>query len=254
MNTLYSTLCCKNFSAVGVAAAVQLETPTPENLSWRTMCNTWVSYFHAVLQLCARNKAAIHGKACHVRAIHFGLQEDTTTSNILINLYCKSGLLSSARKVFDGMQHEARTKQPSMGKHAMSFVQRPQSVRWNASTKLGFLEYIDWLPLIQTCLWELHWLMLCKVGLVKDASWVSRAAGEVLLHGVNDQFYSLPLCGCSGLAALMKENSVEDAYTVFTGIEEKCVSWNTMISGFSKHARALEAMISFENAADESLP
>ncbi|KAK8540645.1 hypothetical protein V6N13_026963 [Hibiscus sabdariffa] len=322
-------------SAVGVAAAVQLETPIPEDLSWGTMCNnTRVSYLHAFLQLCARNKAAIHGKACHARAIRLGLQEGTTTSNILINMYCKSGLLSSARKVFDGMPvrslvswntligsyaqneeaHEALNLFKLMQRNGSSFSEFTVSSVLCASVAIcavsvckqlhGFAikAAVDSNMFVGTALVDVY----AKSGLLRDAGWVFESMRErsvvtwscmvtgyvqnglfeealLLFRRVQimevepDQFLlSSVICGCAGLAALIegkqvhaiisktgfgsnifiasslidmyaKCGSVEDAYTVFTGIEEKnVVSWNAMISGFAKHARALEAMISFE--------
>ena len=343
MNTLYryrENLCytyslhCKNFSAVGVAAAFQLETPIPEDLSWRKMCNTPVSYLHAVLQLCARNRTPNQGKACHAQAIRFGLLEDTTTSNILVNMYCKSGLLSCARKVFDemparslvswntligsyaqnGEAQEALSLFKLMQREGNSFSEFTISsvlcacaavCYVNVCTQLhGFAikTAIDSNLFVGTALVDVY----AKSGLVKDAScvfesmrernvitWSCMVVGYVqnelfeeallLFHRAqimeleHDQFiFSSIICGCAGLSALIegkqvhaiisktgfgsnifvasslidmyaKCGSVEEAYTVFTGIEEKnVVSWNTMISGFAKHARALEAMISFE--------
>ncbi|MBA0593872.1 hypothetical protein Gorai_010800 [Gossypium raimondii] len=325
---------CKKFSAVGVAAAVQLETPTPVTLSRRRMSNTWVSYLHAVLQLCARNKASIQGKACHARAIRFGLQEDTTTSNILINVYCKSGLLSSARKVFDGMParslvswntligsyaqngeaHEALSLFKLMQRNGSSFSEFTISSVVCASVAIcavfvckqlhGFAikAAVDSNVFVGTALADVY----AKSGLVKEASrvfesmqersvvtWSCMVVGYVqnelfeeallLFHRAqkmeveHDHFIlSSIICGCAGVAALIegkqvhaiisktgfcsnifvasslidlyaKCGSVEEAYTVFTNVEDKnVVSWNAMISGFAKHARALEAMISFE--------
>ncbi|KAK8644782.1 hypothetical protein V6N13_118651 [Hibiscus sabdariffa] len=325
----------QDYELVGVAAVAQLETPTPEDLSWRTMCNyTLVSYLHAFLQLCARNKAAIHGKACHARAIRLGLQECTTTSNILINMYCKSGLLSSARKVFDGMPvrslvswntligsyaqneeaHEALNLFKLMQRNGSSFSEFTVSSVLCASVAIcavsvckqlhGFAikAAVDSNMFVGTALVDVY----AKSGLLKDAGWVFESMRErsvvtwscmvvgyvqnglfeealllfrrvQIMEVEHDQFLlSSVICGCAGLAALIegkqvhaiiskagfgsnifiasslidmyaKCGSVEDAYTVFTGIEEKnVVSWNTMISGFAKHARALEAMISFE--------
>ncbi|XVF34264.1 hypothetical protein REPUB_Repub18cG0044400 [Reevesia pubescens] len=343
MNTLHRyrgnlcytyTLRCKNFSAVGVAAAVQRETPIPEDLSWRKMCNAPVSYLHALLQLSARNKAAIQGKACHAQAIYLGLQEDTTTSNILINMYCKSGLLPSARKVFDEMPARSLVSWNTLiGSYAQKgevqealslfkFMQREGNSfsEFTISSVLcacvaicavfeckqlhGFAikAAIDSNMFVGTALVDVY----AKSGFVKDASCVFESMHErsvvtwscmmvgyaqnelfeealLLFHRAqimeveHDQFmFSSIICCSAGLAALIegkqvhaiisktgfgsnifvasslidmyaKCGSVEEAYTVFTGIEEKnVVSWNIMISGFAKHARVLEAMISFE--------
>ncbi|WRX12782.1 Pentatricopeptide repeat - like 10 [Theobroma cacao] len=347
MNTLYRyrgnlyhvytyTFLSNNFSTLGVAsaAAAELETPTPEDLSWRKMCCTQVSYLHTVLQLCARNRAAIPGKACHALTIHFGLQADTIASNILINMYSKSGLLSCARKVFDemparslvswntligsyaqrGQAQEALTLFMFMQKGGNPFSEFTiSSVLCACVANCAVFECkqlhgfaiktaIDSNMFVGTALVDVY----AKSGLVKDASWVFESMQErsvvtwscmmvgyvqnelfeealLLFHRAqimeleHDQFmFSSIICACAGLAALIegkqvhaiisktgfgsnifvasslidmyaKCGSVEEAYTVFTGIEEKSVvSWNTMISGFAKHARALEAMISFE--------
>ncbi|XP_040968555.1 pentatricopeptide repeat-containing protein At5g04780, mitochondrial [Gossypium hirsutum] len=314
---------CKKFSAVGVAVAVQLETPTPVTLSRRRMSNTFVSVVRF-----------LPNKACHARAIRFGLQEDTTTSNILINVYCKSGLLSSARKVFDGMParslvswntligsyaqngeaHEALNLFKLMQRNGSSFSEFTISSVVCASVAIcavfvckqlhGFAvkAAVDSNVFVGTALADVY----AKSGLVKEASrvfesmqersvvtWSCMVVGYVqnelfeeallLFHRAqkmeveHDHFIlSSIICGCAGLAALIegkqvhaiisntgfcsnifvasslidmyaKCGSVEEAYTVFLNVEDKnVVSWNAMISGFAKHARALEAMISFE--------
>ncbi|KAE8682708.1 hypothetical protein F3Y22_tig00111238pilonHSYRG00433 [Hibiscus syriacus] len=88
-----------------VAATFQLETPTTEDLSWRrTMCNnSWVSYLHAVLHLCARNKAAVPGKAYHAREPVSGCKK--TLQHPTFSLICIPNLFfcPRARRVFDGM-------------------------------------------------------------------------------------------------------------------------------------------------------
>lgn len=45
----------------------------------------------------------MEGKACHAQIIRVGLQSDTLTSNMLINMYSKCGLRNCASKVFDEM-------------------------------------------------------------------------------------------------------------------------------------------------------
>ncbi|KAL1060203.1 hypothetical protein V6Z11_1Z116800 [Gossypium hirsutum] len=273
--------------------------------------------------LCARNKASIQGKACHARAIRFGLQEDTTTSNILINVYCKSGLLSSARKVFDGMParslvswntligsyaqngeaHEALSLFKLMQRNGSSFSEFTISSVVCASVAIcAVFAAVDSNVFVGTALADVY----AKSGLIKEASrvfesmqersvvtWSCMVVGYVqnelfeeallLFHRAqkmeveHDHFIlSSIICGCAGVAALIegkqvhaiisktgfcsnifvasslidmyaKCGSVEEAYTVFTNVEDKnVVSWNAMISGFAKHARALEAMISFE--------
>ncbi|KAL8518196.1 hypothetical protein ACS0TY_009532 [Phlomoides rotata] len=46
----------------------------------------------------------MQGKSCHAQVIQFGLQTDASTSNMLINLYSKCGVVGYSRKVFDEMR------------------------------------------------------------------------------------------------------------------------------------------------------
>ncbi|XP_038691702.1 pentatricopeptide repeat-containing protein At5g04780, mitochondrial [Tripterygium wilfordii] len=87
----------KSFSAAANA-------PTEENLVWvGTSATAKVSYLHALLQFCARERLPMEGKACHAQILHIGLQNNALTSNILTNLYSKCSLIEWARTVFDKM-------------------------------------------------------------------------------------------------------------------------------------------------------
>ncbi|KAG6677611.1 hypothetical protein I3843_14G035500 [Carya illinoinensis] len=89
-----------------VSANVRAQSPNaePEDLVHEgTSDTTHVSGLHKLLQLFARTRAPIEGKACHAKIIHVGLQADTLTSNMLINMYSKCGLVDCARAVFDEM-------------------------------------------------------------------------------------------------------------------------------------------------------
>ncbi|GLT88727.1 hypothetical protein SLE2022_067390 [Rubroshorea leprosula] len=91
--------CYNNFSSV---AAAKMEIQIPEEKVWESL-TAQVSALHSLLQSCARNRAAIKGKACHAKIIIWGLHAAVRTSNMVINVYAKCGLWSSARKVFDKM-------------------------------------------------------------------------------------------------------------------------------------------------------
>jgi pentatricopeptide repeat protein len=88
-------------------ARSQSSNPEPEDLVYvgtsTTATTRHVSSLHGLVQLCARTRANMEGKACHAQVIRVGLQADTLTSNMLINMYSKCGLVGCARKVFDEM-------------------------------------------------------------------------------------------------------------------------------------------------------
>ncbi|KAK3228522.1 hypothetical protein Dsin_000403 [Dipteronia sinensis] len=82
---------CNNFSAIANAAQIQQDGIFDK------------SNLHSILQLCARERETIQGKACHAKIIHTGLKAHCLTSNMLISMYSKCGLVDNARKVFDEM-------------------------------------------------------------------------------------------------------------------------------------------------------
>ncbi|KAJ6433054.1 hypothetical protein OIU84_020143 [Salix udensis] len=64
---------------------------------------TKVLKLHSLLQFCAKNREPITGKVCHGQVIRLGLETDTLTSNMLMTMYSKCGLIRHACKVFDEM-------------------------------------------------------------------------------------------------------------------------------------------------------
>ncbi|KAK1379207.1 Pentatricopeptide repeat-containing protein [Heracleum sosnowskyi] len=62
-----------------------------------------LSRLQNIVQTCAENRAITQGIASHSQIIQLGHQSDTLTSNMLINMYSKCGLLNQARHVFDQM-------------------------------------------------------------------------------------------------------------------------------------------------------
>lgn len=276
----------------------------------------------------------MEGKACHAQVIQIGLQRDTLTLNMVINMYSKCGLVEFARSVFDEMPERSLvswntmigsyTQNGNEGEALDLFVEMQREgtefseftvsgVLCACAAKFAVLECkqlhafalkasMDSNAFVGTALLDVY----AKCNLIKDAikvfldmpersaiTWSSMAAGYVqnelyeealvLFHRAqvagleNNQFIiSSVLSACAALAALIEGNqvhsvlyktgfhaniyvasslvdmyakcgSIKDAYVVFSCVEEKnVVLWNTMISGFSRHARSVEAMISFE--------
>ena len=58
---------------------------------------------HYLLQLCAKTRSLVGGRACHAQVIRVGWEMDVLTSNMLINMYSKCSLGDSARKKFNEM-------------------------------------------------------------------------------------------------------------------------------------------------------
>ncbi|KAH0711625.1 hypothetical protein KY289_007584 [Solanum tuberosum] len=60
-------------------------------------------YLHRTVQECAKQRNAMTGKSMHTQIIKYGYEVDILTTNMLINMYSKCGIVDFARKVFDEM-------------------------------------------------------------------------------------------------------------------------------------------------------
>nr|POE86141.1 pentatricopeptide repeat-containing protein [Quercus suber] len=108
MKTLrrYTRLWCSfgpHYRHFSVLANVKPQCPTLEDLVYVSARVAHVSSLHEMLQLFARTRVPMKGKACHAQVVCVGLQTDIITANMLIAMYAKCGLVDCARKVFDKM-------------------------------------------------------------------------------------------------------------------------------------------------------
>ncbi|XP_047940318.1 pentatricopeptide repeat-containing protein At5g04780, mitochondrial-like isoform X2 [Salvia hispanica] len=71
---------------------------------WVCTRQTFLQIQQTIVQKCAKQRAIQPRKSSHAQIILFGLQSDTSTSNMLINFYSKCGAVDHARKVFDEMR------------------------------------------------------------------------------------------------------------------------------------------------------
>ncbi|KAK4403964.1 Pentatricopeptide repeat-containing protein, mitochondrial [Sesamum angolense] len=97
-----SSLHCRSISLISTA---ELEPPTQEaDHVWVCTRADFLQIQQSLIRKCAKRRAFMQGKSCHAQIIHFGLQADTLTSNMLINMYSKCGVVGYSRKVFDEMR------------------------------------------------------------------------------------------------------------------------------------------------------
>ncbi|XP_022938553.1 pentatricopeptide repeat-containing protein At5g04780, mitochondrial isoform X3 [Cucurbita moschata] len=220
-------VCISRFFASS-SCIIECEKGTTEDF-----CSTHVSYVLELLKLCAKRRLFLQGKACHARILLMGLQAETSTSNILINMYAKCGSVDVARQVFDEMPSRSLVSWSTMigsltqnAKCALSECQLLHAFAVKAAMNLNVF--------VATALLDVY----AKCGLMNDAAnvfesmsersvvtWSSMAAGYVqnamyeealalfrkawetgLKH---DQFLmSSVICACAGLAAMIEGNQV----------------------------------------------
>ncbi|KAL1201424.1 Pentatricopeptide repeat-containing protein [Cardamine amara subsp. amara] len=194
----------------------------------------------SVLSACGANCDAVGCKKLHCLSVKTCLDLNLYVGTALLDLYAKCGMIEDAVQVFE-------------------FMQDKSSVTWS-SMVAGYVQNKNY----------------------EEALLLYRRAQRMSLE--QNQFtLSSVICACSNLAALIegkqmhavirkcgfgsnvfvassavdmyaKCGSLRESYIIFSEVQEKNIElWNTIISGFAKHARPKEVMILFEKMQQDGM-
>ncbi|KAK2968167.1 hypothetical protein RJ640_018260 [Escallonia rubra] len=225
----------KNISAVA-NIIIETETVTEEqDPVWLEADETHVKDLQYTLQRCALRREPMEGKACHGQTIQFGLQLDTLTSNMLINMYSKCGLVGSGRKVFDKMPQRSLvswntmigsyTQNGNEGEALNLFVQmQREGAGFSEFTMSG---------------------VLCACA-AKSAVFECRQLHAVALKTAMDLNVFV---GTALLDVCAKCNLIKDAIRVFESMSDRsAVTWSSMVAGYVQNELYEEALVLFHRA------
>ncbi|XP_016450329.2 pentatricopeptide repeat-containing protein At5g04780, mitochondrial-like [Nicotiana tabacum] len=95
----------RNLSSVADATLQKAAEEEEFDSVWKCKDTNILPFLHRTVQECAKERAAMNGKCVHSQIIKLGYEADTLTTNMLINMYSKCGLVDYARKMFDEMPH-----------------------------------------------------------------------------------------------------------------------------------------------------
>ncbi|XP_021774579.1 pentatricopeptide repeat-containing protein At5g04780-like [Chenopodium quinoa] len=186
-------------------------------------------YLQNLLQYCARNCLIVEGKACHAQIIRAGLGVDTLTSNMLINMYCKCGLLHPARQVFDKMPERSLVSWNTMiGAHT-------QNGRADDALSLFVRMQREESPLSEFTVSS----VLCACA-AKSAIFECRQLHAFAVKkGIESNVY----VGTALIDVYSKCNFMGEASWVFESLEEKSdVTWSSMVAGYVRNELYEEAL------------
>lgn len=211
------------------------ERPSSKELVWVGIRATHVSELQHLLQSSARNRAAIEGMACHAQIIRVGLRADTITSNMLMNMYSKCGLVESARKLFDEMPVRSLVSWNTMvGSHTQNGDSEKALVLFMQMQKEGTscseftVSSVVCACAAKCCVFE------CKQ-----------------LHGfaLKTALDSNVFVGTALLDVYAKCGLVKDASLVFECMPERSdVTWSSMVAGYVQNELYEEALVLFHRA------
>uniref|UniRef100_A0A803QUS9 DYW domain-containing protein n=1 Tax=Cannabis sativa TaxID=3483 RepID=A0A803QUS9_CANSA len=229
----HTALCYRKFSAISI---VELDgIKTQECFSPVGQRADPVPLLHELLQACSTTRAIMEGQACHSQIIRIGFQTNTLTSNMLINLYAKCGLVDCARKVFDEMSERSL-------------------VSWN--TMIGSLTHSgkerEALGLFLNMQREGNPFSEFTVSSVLCACAGKFAVFECKqLHAfaVKASMDSNVFVGTALLDVYAKCGFIKDASCVFECMPNKSlVTWSSMMAGYVQTALYEEALVLFHKA------
>lgn len=211
------------------------ERPSSKELVWVGIHATRVSELQHLLQSSARNRAAIEGMACHAQIVRVGLGADTITSNILMNMYSKCGLVESARKLFDEMPVRSLVSWNTMvGSHTQNGDSEKALVLFMQMQKEG-----------TSCSEFTVSSVVCSCAAKCCVFECKQLHGFALKMALDSNVF----VGTALLDVYAKCGLVKDASLVFECMPERSdVTWSSMVAGYVQNELYEEALVLFHRA------
>ncbi|KAL6503684.1 hypothetical protein OROGR_025607 [Orobanche gracilis] len=222
--------------SISSVRTAQLDSPIQEEEHyWVCTRGTFLQIQHTLIQKCARLRAIMQAKSCHAQIIHFGLQADTLTSNMMINMYSKCRVLDYAYKVFDEMRVRSVVSwntiigaysQNGYGQGALRLFVKM------LGDGSGFSEFA-----------------LSSVLCACASMCLTFQSKQLHAFAVKASIVSNAYVSTALLDVYAKCHYVEDAVRVFESMPVKShVSWSSMIAGFVQNGLYEEALSLFVSA------
>ncbi|CAK7325203.1 unnamed protein product [Dovyalis caffra] len=227
---------CKHFCSL-VNATKKTETITQHDLFFDV---TKVSKLHSLLQFCAKNRESIKGKACHGQVIRLGLETDTLTSNMLMNVYSKCGLIRSACKVFDGMP----------GRSMVSWNTMIGTCVQNGEEEKAIEIFLEMQREGSPCSEFTVSSVICACA-AKGGVFLCRQLHAFAIKAVMD---ANVFVGTALLDVYAKSGLIEEASCVFEGMPERSdVTWSSMVAGYVQNELYEEGLVLFARGKEMGL-
>ncbi|KAF5948104.1 hypothetical protein HYC85_014061 [Camellia sinensis] len=223
-HSFLDSLHCRKFSAANTG------TQNPE-----VTYAIQVSNLQELLQSCARKREPMEGKACHGKIIRVGLQVDTFTSNMLINMYSKCGFVDCARNVFDEMPIRSLVSWNTM---IGSYTQNKDEE--------AALDLFVYMQREGTQFSEFTVSSVLCACAAKCAVFECKQLHAFALKTAMD---SNEFVGTALLDVYAKSSLIEDASRVFECMPERsAVTWSSMIAGYVQNELYEKALVLFHRA------
>ncbi|KAK9122839.1 hypothetical protein Sjap_012441 [Stephania japonica] len=187
----------------------------------------------SVLCACASKSATSESKQLHAYALKIARIDDVFVGTALLDVYAKSNLIDDSRRVFDSMPERSAVTWSSMvAGYVQNMLHEEALILFHRAQKMD----------LEQSQFTLSAALSACAGL---SSLIEGKQVHVIL--VKTGFSLNFFVRASLIDLYAKCGSIEEAYLVFSNMRVKNVAlWNAMISGFSRHALSVEAMVLFE--------
>ncbi|VVB13244.1 unnamed protein product [Arabis nemorensis] len=194
----------------------------------------------SVLSACGANCDALECKNLHCLSLKTCLDLNLYVGTALLDLYAKCGLIKDAVQVFESMQDKSSVTWSSM---VSGYVQ-------NKNYEEALLLYRR----AQRMGLEQNQFTLSSV--ICACSNLAALIEGKQMHAVirKSGFGSNVFVASSAVDMYAKCGRLRESYIIFSEVQEKNIElWNTIISGFAKHARPKEVLILFEKMQQDGM-
>ncbi|KAL2921425.1 hypothetical protein RDABS01_012916 [Bienertia sinuspersici] len=199
----------------------------------REQCDMNEFTVSSILCACAAKSAIIECKQLHGFAIKKAIDTNVYVGTALLDVYSKCNFMEDASWVFESLEEKSDVTWSSMVAGYVRNELYEEGLRLYHKGQVGGLEQNQFTlsSILSAC---------AGLGALNEGSQV-----HAMLFKAG--FGANIFVGSSLIDMYAKCGAIKEAYNVFCDQESKnVVSWNAMISGFSRHGRWLEAITLFE--------
>ncbi|KAJ7544990.1 hypothetical protein O6H91_09G102000 [Diphasiastrum complanatum] len=194
--------------------------------------------FSCILNACNSHEALEAGKQIHAEIIERGLHSDVFMGNALINMYSNCGSILQARRVFDGMHTPNVVSWTSMATAYVKHGDPAEALRLCKEMQEDGLkpDEMTFVCMLDAC---------TKLGALEMGMQIH---SDIIEAG----FESNVFIGTSLINMYGKCGSFAHAIQTFDFIPTRnTITWNAVISMYSKHGRSMEALAVFKKMKQE---
>nr|AYM00498.1 pentatricopeptide repeat protein [Salvia miltiorrhiza] len=189
----------------------------------------------SVLCACASNALAFESKQLHAVVIKSAMESNAFVGTALLDVYAKCRSIADASRLFDTMPERSDVTWSSMMAGLVQNDLHEEALRLLLAAQRNAV--------------ETNVFMLSSV-LSACAALAALIEGKQV-HAVvwKSGFFANEYIASSLVDVYARCGSISHSHSVFSEAEKakaNVILWNTMISGFARHARPLEAMMLFE--------